>query len=150
MIAALCRQSQPCLPFDDVWAQYPRKKELFRERMSHPGAVASQVNELLNDLDGHYLLGVVTSSGQREIEPILENAGLLPILDTVVYGGDVVRLKPAPDPYLLAATRLGVTRALVVEDSEPGVASGRSAGFDVLHVPAAAQTCELVREKLRM
>jgi HAD superfamily hydrolase (TIGR01509 family) len=148
MIAELCRHSDPCLPFDEIWAQYPRKKELFRERMSHADAVSAPVGSLMSELKQRYLLAVVTSSGQREIEPILETAGLMPMLDTVVYGGDVIRLKPAPDPYLLAARRLGVSRALVVEDSEAGLAAGRAAGFDVLHVPAAEQTCELVRDRL--
>ena len=44
------------------------------------------------------------------------------------------RHKPAPEPYLLAATRLGVERALVLEDSAAGIASGRAAGFEVLAV----------------
>ena len=42
--------------------------------------------------------------------------------------------KPAPDPYLLAAERLGVDPAacLVLEDAPSGVAAGRAAGMTVL------------------
>ena len=44
--------------------------------------------------------------------------------DRVAYG------KPAPDPYLLAAERLGVDPAacLVLEDAPTGIAAGRAAG----------------------
>ena len=45
----------------------------------------------------------------------------------------VARGKPAPDPYLLAAERLGVEPAdcLVLEDAPSGVAAGRAAGMAV-------------------
>src|SRR5215472_7590650 len=44
------------------------------------------------------------------------------------------RHKPAPEPYLLAAKRLGVNRALVLEHSVAVIASGRAAGFELLAV----------------
>ena len=149
MIATLCAQFDPPLPFDDVWAQYPVKRDLFRGLMIEAGAVKADVVELIRELHSSHLLAVVTSSGQREVEPILELSGISPYLGTAVYGGDVRRLKPAPDPYLLAIARLGVHRALVVEDSDAGLAAARAAGLDVLHVRAQEQVCALVRGALR-
>lgn len=148
MISTLCSQFDPPLPFDEIWSQYPRKKELFRERMAKPGTVPAEVVDLVRNLREEYLLAVVTSSGKIEIEPILEFAGILPCFTTAVYGGDVKHLKPAPDPYLLAVQRLGIQRALVVEDSEAGLAAGRAAGLDVLHIPLQSNMCTAVREKL--
>lgn len=148
MIAALCRQFDPALSFDKIWAQYPRKRELFRSRMTRPDAIDKTVTDLIAALRPAHLLAVVTSSGQREVEPILETSGLLPHLSAVVYGGDVQRLKPAPDPYLLAVERLGTRKALVVEDSAAGLAAGQAAGLDVLHIPTQAGMCSLVRETL--
>ena len=57
--------------------------------------------------------------------------------DVLVVGDDVTRGKPHPDPYLLAAERLGVDAAdcLAVEDSPTGVASALAAGCTVLAVP---------------
>ena len=72
----------------------------------------------------------------------------MPMLDTVVHGGEVKQHKPAPDPYLLALERLGVSRAVAVEDSAAGIASARAAGLDVIAIPDAAEVCRLVREHL--
>ena len=41
--------------------------------------------------------------------------------------------------------RLGVSRALVIEDSEAGIASGIAAGLEVLRVPTQEAMAELVR-----
>jgi HAD superfamily hydrolase (TIGR01509 family) len=60
----------------------------------------------------------------------------------------VKRHKPAPDPYLLAAERLGVTSALVLEDSGAGIASGRAAGFEVLAVAQPSEMPDLLRRRL--
>jgi sugar-phosphatase len=50
-----------------------------------------------------------------------------------VTSDQVERGKPAPDPYLLAARRLGVDpgRCLVFEDAPAGVAAARAAGMTV-------------------
>ncbi len=47
---------------------------------------------------------------------------------------DVVQGKPHPEPFLLAASRLGVdpTRCLVVEDAPAGIAAARAAGCAVI------------------
>ncbi len=54
----------------------------------------------------------------------------------VVTVDDVAAGKPAPDPYLLAARRLGVdpARCLVVEDAPSGLRSARAAGCATLAV----------------
>ncbi|HVN10918.1 MAG TPA: HAD-IA family hydrolase [Kineosporiaceae bacterium] len=74
---------------------------------------------------------VVTSADQRLARARLDVARIVPpVLVTVE---DVARGKPDPEGYLLAARLLGVEppRCLVVEDSEPGIAAGRSAGMRV-------------------
>ncbi|MEO8129132.1 MAG: HAD family phosphatase [Bryobacteraceae bacterium] len=147
MLAVLCKQSDPPLDIELLALEYPRKKEMFRNRMLANPAVSQSVIDLLESLRG-YKLAVVTSSGRTEVEPILEAAGLLRHFDTAVFGGDVKHLKPAPDPYKLAVERLGVTRALVVEDSDAGVASGLAAGLDVLRVPSQVEMPELLRGHL--
>ena len=52
-------------------------------------------------------------------------------------GDEVTRGKPHPEPYLLAAERLGVDprHCVAIEDSPTGVRSALAAGCRVLGVP---------------
>lgn len=148
MARFLYLRADPPITVEQLWAEYPRKKQMARDRMLAAEVFTSEVASMLHGLSARYKLGVVTSSGRTEVEPILEKAGVLPLLGTTVYGSDVQRHKPAPDPYLLALERLQVTHALVVEDSQFGVEAGRAAGLDVLHIPVQSQVCELVGARL--
>ncbi len=147
MLSVLCKQSDPPLDIELLAAEYPRKKDMFRARMLATPAVSPAVIDLLDTLTG-YKLAVVTSSGRNEVEPILEAAGLRSRFHAAVFGGDVKNLKPAPDPYRLAVERLGVFKALVIEDSEAGVASGHAAGLDVLKIASQQEMPGLVRARL--
>ena len=57
----------------------------------------------------------------------------LPEPEVLVTADQVENGKPAPDPYLLAAERLGVDPAacVVFEDAPAGIAAGRAAGMTV-------------------
>ena len=57
---------------------------------------------------------------------------------TTVAGDEVERTKPFPDPYLLAAERIGVTSAhcVVLEDSHTGTRAGVASGALVVAVPS--------------
>ena len=86
---------------------------------------------------------VVTSASPGLLDARLTAAGV-PRPDVVVTGCDVTAGKPGPQPYLLAARRLGIPVAacVVVEDSAPGIASARAAGAAaVLGVGADAARC---------
>jgi beta-phosphoglucomutase len=148
LMSLICRQAGRPLEVERLLAEYPRKKELFRTRMLERQSFTPGVLELLSQLDA-YQLAVVTSSGQSEVEPILRHAGIHDLFRAAVYGGDVKKLKPAPDPYLLAMQKLGVRTALVVEDSDAGVASARAAGLDVLRVQSPVKMPELLRDRIR-
>jgi HAD superfamily hydrolase (TIGR01509 family) len=148
MLAFLCSRSRLPLDIEVLAAEYPRKKDMFRERMMKIG-IPPAIRELAQELRSDYKLGVVTSSNIREVGALLESAGLMPYLDTVVHGGDVRHHKPAPDPYLLAIERLGVKTGLAVEDSKAGIASAKAAGLDVIEIRDANQVPALVRSFLK-
>jgi HAD superfamily hydrolase (TIGR01509 family) len=73
---------------------------------------------------------VVTSTERRVAALGLALIGLDRRLPARVCYEDVARRKPDPQPYLLAAARLGVPpeRCLVVEDSTTGVSAAVAAG----------------------
>ena len=69
----------------------------------------------------------------------------LPVPGVLVSADQVARGKPAPDPYLLAAERLGADPAdcLVLEDAPSGIAAGRVAGMTVWAVTTTHAAPEL-------
>ncbi len=80
----------------------------------------------------------IASSGHRDvIDAAIEATGLHGVFAAIVSSDEVRHGKPAPDVYLLAASRLGVSaeRCLVVEDSLNGVLAGKAAGMFVVLVP---------------
>jgi HAD superfamily hydrolase (TIGR01509 family) len=56
---------------------------------------------------------------------------------TIVTGNDVQRRKPDPEPYLLAARRLGIppARCVAIEDSEHGLRAAQAAGMKTVVIP---------------
>ena len=147
MLRMLAEAANPPQNWDRLWALYPAKRQLFQQRMAQPEFDPALV-ELLRQLEGAYKLAVVSSSACGEIEPILLAGGLRQYFGTVVGGGDVTMQKPSPEPYLLAAERLRVSQALVLEDSAAGIASGRAAGFEVIPVKHPSEVPGLVRKLL--
>jgi beta-phosphoglucomutase-like phosphatase (HAD superfamily) len=81
-------------------------------------------------------LGVATNSIRETSAAMLGYAGLLSQLDVLVTNEDVLKPKPSPDIYSLAAKRLGVepSECLVIEDHEYGIAAAESAGCQTIKV----------------
>lgn len=88
---------------------------------------------------------VVTSGNREPVAARLRAAGL-PLPRRIVTADDVTQGKPAPEPYLLGAQRLGVApvRCLVVEDAPAGIQAGCSAGIRVLGIAATYTAGELL------
>ncbi|MFQ2247707.1 HAD-IA family hydrolase [Aeromonas dhakensis] len=78
---------------------------------------------------------VVTSASQRVARHRLRSAGL-PLPALLVGAEDVAHGKPDPEPYLLAAERLGLAAAdcLVFEDAPAGISCALRAGCRVVQV----------------
>lgn len=78
---------------------------------------------------------IVTSAPRLLAEARILAAGL-PTPSVLVAAEDVERGKPAPDPFLLGARKLGVAPAdcLVFEDTLAGLTSAEAAGMDSIVV----------------
>jgi HAD superfamily hydrolase (TIGR01509 family) len=84
-------------------------------------------------------LAVVSASPRDVVDLVLRALGPRRFA-TSVAAGETPLAKPAPDPYLAAARRLGVTPAecVAIEDSPVGIASAEAAGCRVLAIPSLA------------
>jgi HAD superfamily hydrolase (TIGR01509 family) len=86
-------------------------------------------------------LAIASTTSPDNVAALLEGAIRDEALDefSVIATGDVVpRKKPAPDIYLLALSRLGITarRAVAFEDSGVGVAAAKAAGLFTVATPS--------------
>jgi len=114
-----------------------RKQAIFRgllERLTTadllPGAV-----ELVVALRARGIRTAVGSSS-KNTSFIVDKLGLRRYFDVVVDGNDIVRSKPDPEVFLLAAARLGLAPrdCVVVEDAVAGVEAARRAGMAVFGI----------------
>ncbi len=148
MLRMMATQSDPPRSWDELWAQYPAKRDLFRERTLKAPPFDLALGDLLAELRPSYKMAVVSSSGRAEIEPLLEASSLRRYFDALVCGREAGGLKPLPDPYLKAARDIGAKRPLVLEDSDAGIAAARAAGFEVIRVESPSQVPALLRLRL--
>ena len=87
----------------------------------------------------------VATSGARTVATgRLQRAGL-PTPGVLVCAEDVLRGKPSPDVYLLAAVGLGVVpgECLVIEDAPAGIEAARAAGMKVVGLTTTHRRDEL-------
>jgi sugar-phosphatase len=99
--------------------------------------------ELLDSLSpGQW--AIVTSGTKRVAEARMRHVGL-PRPEVFITADDVKAGKPAPDGYLLAASRLDVkpSECVVIEDAPAGIQAGKSAGMRVIAV-ASTLTSEVL------
>jgi mannitol-1-/sugar-/sorbitol-6-phosphatase len=87
---------------------------------------------------------IVTSASEALMRRRLECAGIA-VPSTVVTADNVSQGKPNPEPYQLAAARLGLApvECLVIEDAPNGIQAGRLAGCQVLAVKGSHSAAEL-------
>jgi HAD superfamily hydrolase (TIGR01509 family) len=90
-----------------------------------------EVLEVIHAAHGEIPFGVVSGSTRESVTKSLEALGILGLFDTLVCAGDYAHGKPSPEPFLLAAQRLGVepTKCLVFEDAEAGIRAATAAGM---------------------
>jgi len=90
----------------------------------------------------------VASSGRHEkIDFTLGEVGLTGFFDAISSSTEVANGKPAPDVFLLAATRLGISPAecWVIEDSLAGVHGARAAGMTAIGFVATYDASALLQ-----
>ena len=119
----------------DPAAEIAREKERYYIA-HHTSSLQDGIESLISDLKtrGH-LVGLVSGASRER----LHGSGIARLLgqfDVVITSDAVARGKPDPEPYQLAAQRLGVSPAncLVIENAPLGIASAKSALMDCIAV----------------
>ena len=84
---------------------------------------------------------IATSSSPKRVAFALEKTGLLPFFEgRITTSTEVLKGKPAPDIFLLAASKAGIApkQCLVIEDSEAGIQGALAADMQVVKYTGAS------------
>jgi HAD superfamily hydrolase (TIGR01509 family) len=103
------------------------------------------VLEIARQLHGSAPLAVASGGRWELVHSTLQALGIFDMFAAVVTAEHYTRGKPDPEPFLVAAKRLGVPpeRCLVFEDTPTGLEAARRAGMQAVFVPSAPQVADL-------
>lgn len=134
IIAELNRMQGLSMPVETV---AKRKENLYFELLPRLEPVA-EVLEHIEAMHRRIPFAVVSGSNRESVVNSLSVLGLLEKFDLIVGSEDYAHGKPAPDPFLMAAQRLGVDpqNCLVFEDTDLGIQSATAAGMVTVKVPS--------------
>lgn len=120
----------------DPIAVVHRKEQLYLTMLDELKPVASVLAHVGAQY-GRLPMAIVSGSPRLTIERTLDTLKLRQYFDTLVGMEDYTRGKPDPEPFLVAAERLGIRPedCLVFEDAEAGFASAKAAGMQFVQVP---------------
>jgi beta-phosphoglucomutase-like phosphatase (HAD superfamily) len=132
ILAILSREQGVALDFDELVLL---KERLFLEQ-AHLATPIEPFFSLARDFHRSKPMAVVSGGIRRSVTRTLDLIGASSFFPTVVTAEDTQLHKPDPDPFLLAASRLGVDPAacLVFEDGDPGIQAATKAGMQVIDV----------------
>jgi beta-phosphoglucomutase-like phosphatase (HAD superfamily) len=96
------------------------------------------VAAIAREVSGRLPIAVVTNCEATIATALLREVGLLHLFNALFGCESAPRPKPAPDLYLAAAARLGISPAacLVFEDSDQGVLAAKNANMHCIDVRA--------------
>lgn len=114
-----------------------RRNDLYSEMLQRDACAIDGVAGALEVLHGRYVMGIVTSSRKDHFDIIHTRCDLLQYFDFVLTASDFERVKPHPEPYLLAIERSGAKPddCIAIEDSERGLRSASAAGVRCIVIP---------------
>jgi HAD superfamily hydrolase (TIGR01509 family) len=127
IIATLNERHGLAMPIEQVATT---KEALYFEILPQLQAVP-EVLEHIDFSHGEIPFAVVSGSTRDSVTASLQVLNILDKFETLVCAGDYSRSKPDPEPFLLAAQRLGVAPedCLVFEDTEMGIDAATAAGM---------------------
>jgi len=137
IIATLNAERSLAMPVAEV---AHRKEALYFELLPQLTAVP-EVLEHIDDQWGRIPFAIVSGSTRDSVDASLQALRLHDRFQAFVCAGDYTNSKPHPEPFLLAAQKLGVApeACLVFEDTDMGIEAARAAGMASVKVPAPSK-----------
>jgi beta-phosphoglucomutase family hydrolase len=147
--SAVVVQSRLLLDEEQTKVALAKKLNYFTEIISQSGIqpVPFAV-KLLQQLQQYDLrIALATSSRKEKMKMVLKLTALLPYFEAIVTGEEVKRSKPAPDIFLLAASKLALQpeQCLVIEDAINGIKAAKNAGMKCVAI-TTTHPAEMLQE----
>lgn len=123
------------LPAEEMIRQ---RKPIYAQIMAQGAPIMPGLLALQAEIQKRALPWAVASSSERHhVQTVLTQLNLADRVKATACGDEVRNGKPAPDLYLLAASRLGISpeRCIALEDSRPGSQAAVAAGMRTIAVP---------------
>lgn len=121
-------------------------------RVADGSTVPQPVRDAVRHAAARVPVAIVSGAFRREIEPVLELAGIAACFDAIVTADDVTHGKPHPECYLRAVSALGghlePQDVVAFEDTEAGVAAACDAGVRCIAVRGTLPDERLVRAEV--
>ena len=122
-----------------------RKNAIYREYLSTmtPSDVSAAVRSMLEELKRRGIPMAIGSSSKNTLF-ILEKTGLTGYFSAIADGTQILKSKPDPEVFLLAAKKLGLRpeECCVLEDAQAGIEAARRGGFISVAIGNAVRESE--------
>ncbi|MEO6806107.1 MAG: HAD family phosphatase [Edaphobacter sp.] len=127
IIAALNVRHSLTMPAEEIAR---RKEGMYFDILPQLKAVP-EVLEHIQISHGKIPFAVVSGSTRDSVTRSLTALGILDKFEALVCAGDYAKSKPDPEPFLIAAEKLGIAPedCLVFEDTEMGIQAATAAGM---------------------
>ena len=118
--------------FPGVAGVVEQRVALYRAAVADGSTIDEETRAAVRYAAARVPVAIVSGAARAEIEPVVEAAGLAPLLRGIVSSDDVVHGKPHPEGYVRGLELLDGVAAgdvVVCEDTEAGVAAAKAAGM---------------------
>lgn len=116
--------------------KFLEEKEIHFFSSLHDVKEIGPVMEVIKHYHGKLPMAIVTGSRRSPVQRVMKHLGLTHYFNELVCAEDYTNGKPAPDCFLLGASRLGLKPqdCLAFEDAPLGVESAQKAGMECLFI----------------
>ncbi len=123
-------------PVGDLKEYVDRKIDIYLENIPNIKIFDEVFNFLKERKKNNVKIAIGTGSRTANVINVLEKKGMIKFIDVIVTSDDVIKHKPYPDTFLLAAKKMNLTvdKCCVFEDGGLGLKAAISGGFDCVEV----------------